>query len=153
MRRAFALISLAIVAGAADAAPPVTPMSPAEAVAAAAVLPDGAIGVFQFVVKSLGDDEEDNAPGEAEDPVYLNSDGNHRVATNLSVMIMPAAARDLANILGGPLGARLLGKRVSITGTARQQKIDLLDARNRPTGKAYLQTRIIVNDADQIKVR
>src|SRR5687767_6487563 len=113
-----------LVAGGAFADPQIAArMDPAAAIAAAAANPkNGAAGVFEFVVGSVGG-------GEARQGaiVYLNSDDDYRKPTNLTATLMPLTAKDLEKKLGGPLKEVVVGKRVVVAGTAMQTRIDMYD--------------------------
>lgn len=126
---------------------PSAALSPAQAIEAAAARPDdGAEGVFEFAVRSVGGGRS------ARSSVFLNSAADYHEADNLSVMIRPAAAREIEQALGGPLAERLDGKRISVRGVARRVQVDVYGENRRKTGESYFQTRIEVTRADQVVV-
>lgn len=114
------------------------PLSPAQAIAAAAAASSGEVeGVFEFQVASTG------ASGFN---VYLNSAADYRDAANLSVELHPGALAELRKALGGEPEDLLKGKQVRVQGTARCVPIPRRD------GTTYYQTRIDVDLGTQIKI-
>ena len=124
-------------------------MTPEQGIAAAAANPEGGVtGTFEFIVQSVGDAK--SAKGAI---IYLNSETDYRAPTNISAMIMPLTATSLQQTLGGPLKEHLVGRRVAITGTAKQTRIDFLDERTgKRVGQYYFQTRISVRGADRVRI-
>lgn len=124
-------------------------MTPEQGIAAAAANPDrGVEGAFEFVVQSVGETKAKQGT-----IIYLNSDTSYRSSENISAMIMPLTAKSLAEKLGGSVKEKIVGKRVVVTGTAKQTRIDFRDEdTNKPVGQYYFQTRISVKGPDQVKI-
>lgn len=107
-----------------------TPMTPAQAIAAAQ---SGDVeGTFEFVVASTG------AGGFS---AYLNSAADYRDPGNLTVVLDTNGRNALKDKLGGHAEDMLKGKRIRVKGTARRV----------PVG-SHFQTRIAVDSIDQIEI-
>src|SRR5690242_6846981 len=120
-------------------------VAPREALVAAAASPkDGAEGVFEFRVASVGG---------GRGRIFLNSEADYRDPANLSVMLRPADVKQMEKALGGPLAKTLVEKNVSVTGTAKQVKINVYGPDRKKTGETRTQTRIVVASADSIVVK
>jgi hypothetical protein len=117
---------------------------PAQAIAAAAKADDGAEGVFEFQIGSVGENARKGRP------VFLNSEADYHSPKNLSVMIRPAVVKDVEEAAGGSLDKTLAHKRIKVTGVAKQVKVAVYDDDHKKTGESYMQTRITVTDAGQI---
>jgi hypothetical protein len=114
-----------------------TPMTPAQAIAAAAKASNGEVeGVFEFDVGSGG------ASGFVS---YLNSAADYRDPANLSVELHAAAVNALRTRFGGEPQDVLKGKRVRVKGVARRVPIPADNPR-------YHQTRIAVDSAVQVEI-
>lgn len=119
-------------------------LTPAQAIVAASKADDGAEGVFEFQIGSVGQNARKGRP------VFLNSEADYHSPKNLSVMIQPAAVKDIETAAGGSLGKTLAHKRITVTGVAKQVKVAVYGDDHKKTGESYMQTRIIVTDAGQI---
>ncbi len=136
MRMFFAIAAL-MLAGPA-LAQTATPMTPAQAIAAATAASSGQVeGVFEFAVASTGASGFD---------AYLNSSEDYRDPANLSVELHTAAQNALLARLGARAEDVLKGKRIRVKGIARRVPIP------RRGGGNYYQTRIDVDAADQIEI-
>lgn len=125
--------------------PRITPdarwIDPTQAVQlAAAAAPRGVSGVFALTVQSAAQ------PG----PLYLNSERDYRDQRDLTVVVLPAAAKALAERLHGEPERVLRGRRILVAGWARRVRIDFV-VDGRPSGKYYYQTHVVVTDAAQIQ--
>lgn len=87
--------------------------------------------------------------------VFLNSMADYRDPRNLSVMVRPAAARELELALGGPLKDKLDGRTISVRGEV--QRVEIEPRPRKPSGEAgkgpaepWFQNRIEVTSASQI---
>ena len=139
----FASATLGATGAASQAAADPRPMSPEEAVMAAAeAAPGGVPGVFAMRV---------TATGWVDRRVYLNSENDYRDQRNLTINISPGAAAALARRHGARADRFFAGKAIEVRGTARRTRIDFI-SRNRPTGLYYYQTQVAVTDPDQIEV-
>lgn len=121
-------------------APPVlaqtaAPMTPAQAIAAAASREVN--GVFEMQVGSAA------GVGFV---VYLNSEADYRSPANLTIQLNANAVNELKAKLGGFPEDVLKGKRLRVTGTARRVELGGRD------GTKNYQTRIEVETARQITV-
>ena len=120
-------------------------LAPEQAIHAAAASPeDGIEGVFAFRVASVGGSRS---------RVFLNSAADYHDPGNLSVMLPSATAKEIERMLGAPLETALVAKEVSVTGTARQVKVNVYGPDRKRTGETRTQTRISVASADNIAVR
>lgn len=118
-------------------------IAPAEAIRRVqASAPVGAPGVFVIHVQ---------ASGLVDGTLYLNSEPNYRDQRNVSVAISSGAASSLADTLGADPQIALKGKKMLVTGVARQVTI-MIHKPGQPPGAFYYQTHIVVTDADQIEV-
>jgi hypothetical protein len=122
-------------------------LAPAQAIAAASKTDDGAEGVFEFQVGSVGENARKGRP------VFLNSEADYHSPKNLSVMIQPAVVKEIETAAGGSLGKTLAHKRITVTGVAKQVKVAVYGEDHKKTGESYMQTRITVTDAGQIVFR
>lgn len=126
--------------------PRITPdahwIDPSQAVQlAAAAAPRGVSGVFALTVQAAA------RPG----PLYLNSERDYRDQRDLTVVVLPAAAKALAERLHGEPERMLRGRRILVAGWARRVRIDFI-ADGHPSGKYYYQTHVVVTDATQIQL-
>lgn len=119
-------------------------LAPAQAIAAASKTEEGAEGVFEFQIGSIGQNTRKGRP------VFLNSETDYHSPKNLSVMIRPAAVKDIETAVGGSLDKALAHRRIKVTGVAKQAKVAVYDEDHKKTGESYMQTRIVVADARQI---
>ncbi|HEX5305829.1 MAG TPA: hypothetical protein VFW82_07080 [Dyella sp.] len=128
--------------------PRITPdarwIDPSQAVQlAAAAAPRGVSGVFALTVQ--------NAARPGPGPLYLNSERDYRDQRDLTVVVLPEAAKALAERLHDDPERELRGRRILVAGQARRVRIDFV-ADGRPTGKYYYQTHVVVTDAAQIQL-
>jgi hypothetical protein len=153
-----AIAASLLPAGAACGAPPngapataapkkAAALSAAQAIAAAAKSDQGAQGVFQFAVASVGKSKSRRG-GSA----YLNSEADFHDPRNVSVRIPAKTVKDIETALGHPLEQGLVGKRIAVTGVARRIEKAHYDKDRKRTGETYAQTQIAVTSADQIVV-
>ena len=103
--------------------------------------PRGVSGVFALTVQAAA------RPG----PLYLNSERDYRDQRDLTIVVLPAAAKALAERLHGEPERVLRGRRILVAGWARRVRIDFI-ADGRPSGKYYYQTHVVVTDAAQIQL-
>ncbi|WP_431635713.1 hypothetical protein ACQVBX_17395 [Dyella sp. KULCS107] len=145
-RHGWLLAALFAALGGCATDPRITPdarwIDPSQAVQlAAAAAPRGVSGVFALTVQATA------RPG----PLYLNSERDYRDQRDLTVVVLPAAAKALAERLHGEPERALRGRRILVAGWARRVRIDFL-ADGRPSGKYYYQTHVLVTDATQIQL-
>jgi hypothetical protein len=107
---------------------------------AAEAAPKGVSGKYLLNIK---------ATGEEKGIVYLNTEDDYRDPRNVTVAIHPKIVSDLTQKFGGDLQTVLLGKSLSVEGTAKRIKINFISG-NRPPTKYYYQTHIRVTNSDQI---
>jgi hypothetical protein len=122
-------------------------LAPAQAIVAASKKDDGAEGVFEFQVGSVGETSRKGRP------VFLNSEADYHSPKNLSVMIQPTVVKDVEAAAGGSLDKTLAHKRIKVTGVAKQVKVAVYGDDHKKTGESYTQTRITVTRADQIAMK
>ena len=108
------------------------PITPMQAVFAAAEHPEGVSGTFEMDVRS---------GGRQDDWLYLNSEADYRDQRCLTVESPPALALQLERRLGGDPTAILRGKTVRVIGTALRTKIWFV-SNGLPTDKYYYQTHV-----------
>lgn len=145
-----AAVALTLAAGAACAEKAASKaLTPSQAVKAAAAEPEAGVeGVFDIAVKSVG-----GRASQRGGTMFLNSEADYHNPANLSVMIRPAAVKEMEAALGGSLRDALANKRVQVAGVARRVPIAIYGEDNKKTGDSWFQTRITVERADQIVVR
>jgi hypothetical protein len=107
---------------------------------AAEAAPKGVSGKYLLNIK---------ATGEEKGIVYLNTEDDYRDPRNVTVAIHPKIVSDLTQKFGGDLQTVLLGKSLSVEGTAKRIKINFISG-NRPPTKYYYQTHIRIKSTDQI---
>lgn len=118
-------------------------IAPAQAIQMVAEsAPVGVPGVFVIHVQ---------ATGSLEGILYLNSEQNYRDQRNLTVAVSREAALTLAKELGADPQIALKGKKILVTGVARQVTISVMK-RGQPPGGFYHQTHVLVTDAKQLEV-
>ncbi|MEP7210450.1 MAG: hypothetical protein ABI740_06405 [Alphaproteobacteria bacterium] len=122
-------------------------LAPAQAIAAASKADDGAEGVFEFQVGSVGETSRKGRP------VFLNSEADYHNPKNLSVMIQPAVVKEVEAAAGGSLDKTLANKRIKVTGVAKQVKVAVYGEDHEKTGTTVTQTRITVTNASQIAMK
>ncbi|WP_258044956.1 hypothetical protein [Sphingomonas citricola] len=117
-------------------------LSPQQAVMNAAESPSGVSGVFEFAVRSGGEDYHG---------FYLNSEHDYRDPRNLTVALTPAVNQALLRRFGSAPTTYLLGHTIAVRGTARKTRIDFI-ADGCPTGKYYYQTHLRLTRPDDLTV-
>lgn len=141
------LIPLLLTTGCAHrlaAAPPPVPgyIGNYEAVRAAQDDPArGISGIFPVTVQAIGS---------GEGRIYLNSERDYRHPLNITVTLDAGLRPELEKAFGLKL-EHLQNRRLLVRGTARQTRIDFIDASGQPSGKYYYQTQISVSDPRQMR--
>ncbi len=130
-------------------APPQQAVGAAVADVAIAATPDAGDPLSALTVASVGGGRGKQSV------VFLNSMADYRDPGNLSVMVRPAAARELELALGGPLKDKLDGRTISVRGEV--QRVEIKPRPRKPSGEAgkgpaepWFQNRIEVTSASQI---
>lgn len=117
--------------------------SPQHAVMKAAAAPEsGVAGTFAFTVKAVG---------RQSGMVFLNSESDYRDQRCLTVAMSEALAAELSRRLGAKVDEYLVGKKITVRGTARRVRIGFF-ADGRPTDKYYYQTHVLVASSDQLSI-
>lgn len=120
-------------------------INPIEAVTYASYLGEkaGVAGDFELTVRAVGEQNGN---------LFINSEADYRDRNCLTVAI---PGRLLARLFQttdrAAIERRLVGKRIVVSGIARQVRIDISDS-GKPTGKYYYQVHVRVNEARQMRV-
>jgi hypothetical protein len=120
-------------------------INPIEAVTYASYLGEkaGVAGDFELTVRAIGSQNG---------TLFLNSEPDYRDRNCLTVALPERLLVRLFQTSDrAAIERRLLGKRIVVSGIARQVRIDLTEG-GRPTGKYYYQVHIRVNEPRQMRV-
>jgi Tfp pilus assembly protein PilF len=101
-----------------------------------------ALGIFGMEVATTG---------RVGPQIFLDSEKDYRDQLNLGIRFTPAAVKKYRKQHGRDPDKDLMGKRITVIGWARREKIDFV-AQGSPTGKYYYQTQIVVEDPAQVSI-